>query len=60
MSEGLMALKSELEMGIPSRMYRGAVPELMEFVPRMVNVAATLGSPVLDMTVRPGQFPRGR
>ena len=34
-SLGLMVLKSELVMGTPSRINKGAVPELIEFVPRI-------------------------
>ena len=54
MSDGEIALKSELEIGTPSRMNSGAVPELMELVPRIWNVAAFEGSPELDHTIRPG------
>ena len=53
MSAGLMVLKSLAEMATPSRMYRGAVPELIELVPRMVIVADWLGSPEDESTVRP-------
>ena len=49
-----MALKSLLEMGTPSRMKRGAVPELIELVPRIWNVAAFEGSPEFDNTISPG------
>ena len=48
-----MVLKSLAEMATPSRMYRGAVPELIELVPRMVIVADWLGSPEDESTVRP-------
>ena len=57
MSDGFMELNSEAEMAAPSRMYSGAVPELMEFDPRMSMVAAALGSPEEDRTVRPGTCP---
>ena len=53
MSDGLMVLKSDAEMATPSRMYRGAVPELMELVPRMTIVADALGSPLEERTVSP-------
>ena len=52
-SLGLIALKSDDEMGIPSRMKRGEVPEFMEFVPLILKLEDALGSPVLDRTVRP-------
>ena len=52
-----MALKSELEIGTPSRMKRGDVPELIELVPRIWNVAALLGSPEFESTIRPGLCP---
>ena len=53
MSLGLRVLKSELEIGTPSRMNRGALPELMELVPRIWKEAALLGSPEEAMTCRP-------
>ena len=56
-SAGLIVLKSEADMATPSRIYSGAVPELMEFVPRMVIVAEELGSPVLESTVSPATCP---
>ena len=57
MSLGLMVLKSLLSIGTPSRMNRGDVPELMEFVPRIWNVEALLGSPELEITDKPGAWP---
>ena len=57
MSFGLMALKSDAEIGMPSRMKRGEVPELMELVPRIWKDAVALGSPELDSTIRPVAFP---
>lgn len=54
MSAGLIMLKSELEITTPSRTKSGSVPELIEFVPRMVMMVASLGSPELESTVRPG------
>ena len=57
MSPGLMVLKSELAMGTPSRINSGDVPELIEFVPRIWNTAALLGSPELEMTDNPGVCP---
>ena len=56
-SDGLIVLKSDAEIATPSRMYRGAVPELMELVPRIVIVAEELGSPVFERTVRPATCP---
>ena len=53
MSLGLKVLKSELEIGTPSRIKRGALPELMELVPRIWKVAALLGSPEEAMTCKP-------
>ena len=53
MSAGLMVLKSAAEISTPSRIYSGAVPELIELVPRIVMVAEALGSPVLERTVSP-------
>ena len=53
MSAGLMVLKSDAEMATPSNIYRGAVPELIEFVPLMTIVAEALGSPVEESTLRP-------
>ena len=57
MSLGLIVLKSELEIGTPSNINRGEVPELMEFVPRIWNVEAALGSPEPDITISPGVCP---
>ena len=56
-SLGLMALKSLAEIGRPSRMNRGAVPALMELVPRIWNDAVALGSPELESTIKPVAFP---
>ena len=53
MSAGFMVLKSDAEMATPSNIYRGAVPELIEFVPLMTIVAEALGSPVEERTLRP-------
>ena len=44
-------------MGTPSRINNGEVPELIEFVARIWNVAALLGSPELEITVIPGVIP---
>ena len=52
-----MALKSELVIGTPSRMKRGAVPEFIELVPRIWNEAAFEGSPEFESTIRPGLCP---
>jgi len=57
MSDGLIALKSPLEIGMPSMMNNGVVPELMELVPRMENTAGALGSPDCDNTVNPVAWP---
>ena len=57
MSLGLMALKSLADIGSPSRIKRGAVPALIEFVPRIWKVAVALGSPVFDITIRPVALP---
>ena len=43
MSFGLRVLKSALEMGTPSKINNGAVPELIELVPRIWNTAAFTG-----------------
>ena len=53
MSLGLRVLKSELEMGTPSRIKSGDLPELIELVPRIWKVAALLGSPDELITCRP-------
>jgi hypothetical protein len=52
-SAGLIVLKSDAEIATPSSIYNGAVPELIELVPRIVIVAEALGSPELERTVRP-------
>ena len=57
MSLGLIVLKSLLEMGTPSSMNKGEVPEVMELVPRIWKAAALLGSPELDITISPGVCP---
>ena len=57
MSAGLIVLKSAAEIATPSRMYSGAVPELIEFVPRIVRVAEALGSPEFERTVSPATCP---
>ena len=57
MSAGLIALKSDAEITMPSRTKSGSVPALIEFVPRMVSSADLLGSPELESTVRPGTCP---
>ena len=53
-SDGLIALKSLPEIGIPSIINNGLVPELMEFVPLIEKEAGALGSPDLANTVNPG------
>ena len=53
MSLGLKVLKSELEIGTPSRIKSGDLPELIELVPRIWKVAALLGSPEEEMTCKP-------
>ena len=56
-SPGLIVLKSALEIGTPSKINNGAVPELIEFVPRIWKTAALLGSPELEITDNPGVCP---
>ena len=57
MSFGLIALKSDAEIGMPSKINSGAVPELMELMPRIWNEATALGAPELESTVSPGALP---
>ena len=56
-SPGLIVLKSALEIGTPSKINKGEVPELIELVPRIWKTAALLGSPELEITDNPGVCP---
>ena len=52
-SPGFNELKTDDEIGAPSKMNSGVLPALMEFTPRKRIVADLDGSPELDNTESP-------